>query len=440
MVAMLTLALSSGGSDGAALERVDGEAPEGTIEIEGVGAGPFRPEWWEAGTLNWNFDVRAPVIEPREGRWRNIYAPTVVRDKGRWRIYYGAWDGVATTNDRIYTAWTEDFLTFHDRRMVIDHGVYIHVCNCCAIRLPDGAYRMMCTVYPHREGGLNRPAGLRSPDGLIWNGGDPHPARYGDLVSIEGYENWENADINGMNAILYEDGKYRLYFGDFRNFRQVHRASSDDFRRFTYDGPVLDAPVAVNDVKRLDVAGEPWYLMAAHMNGSEMWYSLSRDGLGFGPRRTLTRSRSDADKYMVAVGWVTDGVRIHGFLYGAGAVRALNENRIFAKWLQKRVVFEAEDGRRFEQAEGFGPSALLLHVPDTETAGTLNVFAEDGRTALYAVRASIQSGQRWRLQGLGAGVSLLPATAIVCRRMRLKRRRGRPRAALAPPELIDEAG
>ncbi len=69
-----------------AMGRTDGEAPTGTVRIDGVAAGRFRPEWWQAGTLNFNFDARAPMLEPRTGAFRSIYAPSVVREDGRWRL------------------------------------------------------------------------------------------------------------------------------------------------------------------------------------------------------------------------------------------------------------------------------------------------------------------------------------------------------------------
>jgi len=384
------------GNAALSLERIDGVAPPGTVEISGVAAGDLRPDWWEAGRLNWVFDARAPLIEPREGAYRNIYAPTIVREEDRWRVFYGAWDGVETGNDRIYTAWTEDFLSFHDRHMVIDHGVYTHVCNCCTIRTPEG-WRMMCTAYPHTQGGLNRPAAYESADGLTWSGAAPYQAAFSDLVTMEGYAKWDNADINGMNAILHEDGQYRLYFGDFRSFGKVHRASSTDMRHFTYDGTVLDGPVAVNDVKRIDIAGQPWYLMAAHMNGDTMWYSLSQDGMSFGPRHVLTRNQAPADRYMVAVGWVVDGRRVLGFLYGAGASPHLNENRIFAKWLQKRVVFAPQGSTVAATVGAVGPDTVRLKVSDGHGTGLLRVLAEDGVTLLGELPVTLDGGQRWRV-------------------------------------------
>lgn len=69
-----------------AMGRTDGEVPTGTVRSDGVAAAQFRPEWWQAGTLNFNFDARAPMLEPRAGAFRNIYAPSVVREDRRWRL------------------------------------------------------------------------------------------------------------------------------------------------------------------------------------------------------------------------------------------------------------------------------------------------------------------------------------------------------------------
>ena len=390
-------ALGAGGEP--EMELLPDQGPADAIEVRGVAAGPFRPDWWVAGTLHWQGDARAPLLEPRPGRFRNIYAPMAVRVEGGWRLYYGAWDGVETGNDRIYTAWTPDFLTFEDRHLAIDHGPFVHVCNCCAVRLPDGSFRMVCTAYPHRaQDGLNRPIGFESPDGLVWNGAAPYQPRLEDLLVIEGYEPIENADLNGMNALLFEDGQYRLYYGDFRNFGRVFRASSTGFRRFTLDGVALEAGLAVNDVKRFEVDGERWYLMALHMNREELYYALSRDGLRFEHLQTFARNQSEADRYIVAVGIVTDGVAVYGVLYGAGAVPALNENRLFARWLQKRVVFEAEDGAAWESGQALGPERLLLAAPTQPTTGRFRAYAEDGRTLLYASPpVAVAAGQTWRL-------------------------------------------
>src|ERR1035438_6515538 len=75
-------------------------APPGYLEIAGVEAGAFNPRIWQAGALNIIPDLRSPLLEPREGRFRNIYAPSAVETPDGYRVFYGAWDGVPTGNDR----------------------------------------------------------------------------------------------------------------------------------------------------------------------------------------------------------------------------------------------------------------------------------------------------------------------------------------------------
>ena len=100
------------------IERIRGQAELGTIELHGVSAGDFDPRMWEEGTLNFVPDIRLPLLEPRKGGvCRNIYAPSAVETEDGWRLFYGAWDGVDTMNDRIYSVSTRDFVDFGERRI-----------------------------------------------------------------------------------------------------------------------------------------------------------------------------------------------------------------------------------------------------------------------------------------------------------------------------------
>jgi hypothetical protein len=49
-------------SDTATLQEVSGQATAGTIEIQGLSAGTFRPDYWQKNTLNWVPDVRMPML------------------------------------------------------------------------------------------------------------------------------------------------------------------------------------------------------------------------------------------------------------------------------------------------------------------------------------------------------------------------------------------
>jgi hypothetical protein len=351
--------------------------------------------------------MRSPLLAPGSGKFRNIYAPSAVETPGGYRLFYGAWDGVPTGNDRIYSATTDArFQDFFDRHMIIVPGSYTHVCNVNAVGFDDGAFALDATVYP--VGRLNKPAFFRSDaTGTNWNGlvGEPYTVQARDIVEIGGYA-YTNADINGLNVMLREGGVYRLYFGDFKNPGGVFRATSTDGRRYTFDAKVLSGPDYVNDVKKFRVGGTSYYLMGLHENGKRMWQTVSSNGVAFPGARMLLTNLGAADAYIVALGWVvrgqqeSPGRRLLGVLYGAGPVSALNENRIYARWLQKGVVFVANDGTRFPGTKALGPDRQLLALPGANPiTGKFEVYAEDGVTLLGAsATQAVRRGQTFHLR------------------------------------------
>lgn len=371
-----------------AFSRTAKVAPRGFIEIRGLRAGAFDPANWQKGTLHFVPDLRAPILEPQAGQYRNIYAPSVVDEGSRFRVFYGGWDGTDSGNDRIFTTTTDpNFLTWGPRSRVVDHGAFIHVNNCSAVRSPNGSVTMLATCYPVGEN-TNKPALFTSSNGSVFNGDANYAAQIGDLVTLDGYTGFARADINGMN-VLYRDGDtWRIYFGDFAQFGQVLRASSPDARRWTFDGPVVKAAMMVNDVKGFRSGGKTWHLMLLHHNGDSLAETVSTDSAHFPAPRTLFRNLGDPDRYMVACGLVSDGKAVSGVLYGAGAVKSLDQNRIFARWLQKKVVFKMGAVDIASAAQAFGPDRLRIALPSgvTSVSGSLSLYAEDGHTLLGGVR------------------------------------------------------
>lgn len=366
------------------LEQISGQAEIDCVEIHGVGAGEFNRELWEAGAFYLLRDLRHPLLEPSQaGVYRNIYAPSAVRVNDGWRLFYGAWDGIDVGHDWIYSVFTRDFVDFGARETIINNGVFIHACNVNALALPGGGFEMVCTVYPDKND-RNKPAYFVSPDGLSWNGQPaPYAAEYEDIIVLEGYPNYEDADINGMNVIFRDGDTLRLYFNNFKDFGRVYRATSKDGKRFSFSGVALECGFVVNDVKRFDAPQGHCWLMGLHMNREGLWYSLSDDGDSFEPEKPLLTHNGPEDRYIVALGWVTDGNRLLGVLYGAGAVPELNRNRIFARWLQKKVVFTSVDGTVCAPEGALGPDRQQIRIPEgVNPEGTLQVFAEDGVTAL----------------------------------------------------------
>lgn len=379
------------------LQVIPGQASLDGIEIHGVAAGAFDPAPWQAGTLFTLPDVRQPLLEPRlSGGFRNIYAPSPVETPEGWRLFYGAWDGVDTGNDRIYSVDTADFLDFGERQTEIEHGDFVHVCNVNAHRDAQGGYELVCTAYPDAQG-LNKPIYFSSPDGKRWNGQSaPYVARPSDLIRVEGYEKYRDADINGINVLHREGEELYLYFSNFKDFGRVYRARCTEGVTFRFEGPVLDTEHMINDVRRLAARdGAAWYLMGLHANGDRLWYTLSQDPAQFPAEIELARNVGDQDRYIVAIGWVTQGDRVLGAVYGAGAVPELNRNRLFARWLQKRVVFVDASGQRHEATGALGPDRQIIRLPEGgPIEGRFEVYAEDGRTPLGAdLPATVQRGQ-----------------------------------------------
>jgi len=373
------------------------QACKGYAEIQGVGAGPFNPALWEKNTLNWVPEFRHPLIPPRlSGPSRNIYAPSAVWTGAAWRLFYGAWDGVPTGNDRIYSVTTQNFLDFDDWKIVIEHGMFQHVCNVSAVHTPEKNFEMFCTVYPD-ELGLNKPAFFSSPDGESWNGSpQPYPAQRSDIVKINGYDKYPaQSDVNGGNVLLREDGKIRLYFHNFLDGGKVFCATSGDGKNFAFNGTALYAKHAwlVNDMKKFHVDERDFYLMGLHRNGPDLWYALSGDGLAFPEERKLFDHKDERDRFIVALGWVVRENSLLGVLYGAGDFEGLFRNRIFARWLQKRIQVKDKNGNVLNPAGSLGPDRALFEIPKQgKLEGTLILYSEDGQTKLSETAVSLEQG------------------------------------------------
>jgi hypothetical protein len=382
-------------------------APTGYLEVTGVEASEFNPLIWQHGTLNFVPDLRSPLLAPRSGKFRNIYAPSAVETPGGYRLFYGAWDGVPTGNDRIYSATTDfRFQDIVDRHAVIVPGSYAHVCNVNALGFDDGSFALFATLYPVRD--LNKPAFFKcDATGTNWNGlsGEPYIVQARDVVDISGYA-YTNADINGMNVMLRESGVYRLYFGDFNQPGGTFRATSTDGKHYTFEAKVLDGPGFVNDVKKFSVGGTTYYLMGLHQNGARLWQTVSTNGAAFSPAQTLLTHLDNADAYIVALGWVVRGPqdapgrKLLGVLYGAGPVSALNQNSIFARWLQRKVVFVADDGTRYPGTTAIGPDRQLLPFSSASpVTGRFEVYAEDGVILVGASEPrTVRGGQTYQVR------------------------------------------
>lgn len=392
----------------AQLQEVPGQVPTDTVEIQGVGAGSFNPSYWQQNTLNWVPDARTPMFAPlATGPYQNIYAPWPLEQAAGWRMFYGGWDGTDTPFDQINSVTTTDFLSFNHRDHVIANGAFLNVNNVNVQQLSDGSLHMICTGGQAGNSGIgDKPIYFSSPDGITWNGTpEPYSAQLTDVISIQGYTAFDSGNFNGANVLLRDSGTWVLYFSDWKNDPQtIHRATAETLPNFQLQGAALKTDHGVNDVKKFAVNGMSWYLMGLHHNEQSLWYSLSNDGITFNSQQVLFRNLSGQDQYIVAVGFVTKGTQLLGVLYGASAVESLDQNQIFARWLQKKVLITDFSNVQYSPQGGYGPDRQWFQAPQSGSiTGTLTVYAEDGVTPLASGSVNVSAGKAYQLVLSGGG-------------------------------------
>jgi hypothetical protein len=219
-----------------------------------------------------------------------------------------------------------------------------------------------------------------------------------DILDIQGYTGFQAGDFNGANVLLRDGNAWSLYFTDWNDFSKTYHATSNALPTFQLGGVSLVSDRLVNDVKKFAAGGSNWYVMGLHINGQTIWYSLSNDGVNFNQNQTLFNNLSFADQYIVALGFVTKGNQLLGALYGASAVPSLDQNQIFARWLQKKVLIKDASGTQFAAQGGFGPDRQWFQAPlSGSLQGTMTVDAEDGSTLLGSGTVSISAGKAYRV-------------------------------------------
>jgi hypothetical protein len=377
-------------------------------EIQNVGSGEFS----SLKLKNWNFDLRNPLISAKPSIFpksrANIYAPSIVKNGDTWNIYFGGWDGTTDFFDRISLVTSKDnFNTFSPHIRVIDKNEYTHVNNASAIKLDNGQWLLYYTTHPNINNS-NKPAMSISTNGLNWS---PSSGTKSAALKMSGYPNWDNADVNGSNVIYYQDGIYYLYFDDFTRLdpkappqlgllEGVYYATSSDGKSFTYRGIAVLGSVVANDVKSFASApGTKTYLAGFHNNGGDVFYATSNTPERFPSAKVLfSSSEAYSDTYITSMGFVSDGKRLYGALYGAGPAATLDKNAIHAAWLQKKVIFKNDRGIQWGDVErAQGPDKIIMSMSTYVETGRFYVYDTDGTTLLYTSPSlTVKSGDIWR--------------------------------------------
>ena len=391
----------------AQLQAASGQIAANTIEIRGLSAGPFNPSYWQKNTLNWVADVRLPfLLAQTTGQWRNIYSPWALEEPSDWRIFFGGWDGSNTPNDRVYSVNTTDFISFTNRRLVIDHGALIHVNNENVQRLTDGSLHMIATggMAPGMAPGpfqFNKPVYFFSPDGITWNGSlAPYQAQLSDIISIPNYSLFASGNFNGANVLFYDNNQFTLFFQNWNDqsvLGTMDRATTTTPPTFSLQGLALATSSVVQDIKKIQVNGNNWYAMGMQTIFSQLSYSLSNDGINFGPEQIMFGpAYSPDDALFVTMCFVTHGNALLGALYG-GTDRPANPNSIYARWLQKKVVLADSSGNQIPVQGSYGPDRQQFAISSGSLQGTIWVYAEDGLTPVATGQVQLAEGQSYQL-------------------------------------------
>jgi len=97
------------------------------------------------------------------------------------------------------------------------------------------------------------------------------------------------------------------------------------------------------------------------------------------------------------VGFVTKSNQVLGALYGASAVPTLDQNEIFARWLQKKLLLTDSAGKSHSPQGGYGPDRQWFQLPSGSLHGTVAVYAEDGITPLASGSVDLAAGKSYQL-------------------------------------------
>lgn len=408
------------------------------VEFQKTGADAFDP----SKMVVWNYDRRNPIVTAPATScgglpsWRNIYGANAVYLGGTtWRLFFGGYNGLCTTTpvDETWTVSTADtftdlgVMTYPYQAKVISQGDSGNVGNPNAIRLSSGNWKMVYTTYhTSSDNCLNinyrsKPGYSTSTDGVNWTPAAASTSYMASVTSYPGSPNgcsWGNAytgvDVNGTNVLL-DDGGYTYFYWKGNDGKVQIARNNNGTSVFAHEGllvngngtlggdgaPYTENQYGVNDVKKIN--GK--YLWAYHYNTAKIWYSWGTSAMPSAiadPTKLFDTNSTQpvwgTDPYIVSAGWVTDGTKLKGILYGASTTSALNTNAIFARWLQKKVKMTLPSGGALEWMKANGPdnTVMLMVANYPLETGTVTIYDTDGSTVLHtSPPLTLRQGDKW---------------------------------------------
>ena len=387
------------------------------VVISGVAAGEFDTEKLK----HWNKYFYPYVIQAQNSALSNVYSTELFKlPDNTWKLFYGGYDSsdVNDHTDRIYNAESSGFLSrnkfdfsqpvWGNRLLVINNNGGKIANDPSIVEYEPGKYLMLYSVADASDG-TNKIEYSVSTNLNEWYLHMPNN-KY-----VEVYKNSQIMSFMHRPSVVKDGAQFNLYFdqgGDpsalKNNGFNISVAHGGNGLRFSYDGEVFASGSPENGyagTPEVEKFTDGW-IMFYDRALNALSYALSSDGKNFTDKGKLV---SNPDTTITNVNVIRDGNRLLGVLYGAApkmsAVASCEyyweiggycfKMFVNAYFLQKKVVFEAEDGRIWDESLALDENRVVLKLP-AEVAGpvkgTLKIYDTDGVRLLVQKSLSIQRG------------------------------------------------
>lgn len=376
----------------------------------GIGPDDFDPVTNKLENCYWVYDIRYPLISHY-----NAYAPSIVKNGDQvYNIYFGGQlekpAGSENPHDEIYIQDTpDDFISFNAPVKQIHYtgGEHANNPNVIKFQSTDGTntsikwYMVFTFLKILQSPFINRPFVSRSTDGASdWT---PNYAETG--LTIDDNSEFINGNIDGGCGLYYDssNNKYNYFYTVMDSTNpwpgNIYLATGTDGTYYDYAGIVLDKDITpgktggffVNDVKKINNQ----FIMLTHYPVDTSVYYNILDTDGDYPKTSLAPTKlfssipgATQGYYISTCTMVVDGEyndenkKLRGVVYGAGSNK-LDDNKLYAAWLQKKVLFQTKDGSQvwgynkvypWLATRSYGPDNAYIMTPTIDEEGVQGNF------------------------------------------------------------------
>ncbi|CAN5283116.1 hypothetical protein BH10PAT1_BH10PAT1_3580 [soil metagenome] len=394
------------------------------VAFGGVKAGNFD----SAKLKNWN-EYFYPYLLKGEGTGlSNVYSTEILKNESDYYLFYGGWNtnDPVQTSDRIFVAKSNNFLNrlptdfsqtnWTNRQLIMDANKA--VANDPTIVNYGGNNFLM--LYSTSEAPIN---GVQSVNKIQysvssnltdWFLNHPDPSKY---IEVKNGNALMNFTIRP--SLVFSNNTYYLYFDEGGNPSATENggftievATSSDGIHFNYIGKTLAPGSEANgngSSGEVEKFNSNW-VMFYDRGINDISFATSINGLNFidkgktytSPTKSITNTNiiREDDKFLGLIygqfptlsEYETNG-KICQYPYSTQF--CLEDGVVNVIYLQKKIVFEGNDGRIFNAAWSIDDDKLFLKTNlqiNEQLAGKLKVYDTDGTTLLFESALTMKPG------------------------------------------------